>query len=85
VGWTLDGVEFEFEGELTDADAEGNNVAWNCPASNRSILFVYQRGRPGSSRRTPATCRGCQRRFLLWPEYPPGPEPRARTQPSPRM
>lgn len=73
MGWSFAGVRFE---AATDAVADGNNVAWNCPHCGFPVLLVYQSGRRGSSQTDPANCE-CGRRYYLSPPYGSRPEPPA--------
>lgn len=77
MGWTLSNTEFEFHGEQkVRAHPDGNNVAWICPKCGHPVLFVYLRGRIGSSRLNPTVCRGCGARYYISPEYTTPPPPR---------
>lgn len=86
MGWTLTGCRFRYNRRATNAVADGNNVAWCCPAcSAEPILFVYRRGRRGSARETPSQCPCCQSRFFLHPEVGPGPQPAGTIRPAETM
>jgi len=68
MGWTLDGVSFEFQGKPTTVCADGNNVAWCCPCGAPDLL-VYQSGRKGSCASEPRKCEKCLSEYWLQPGY----------------
>ena len=86
MGWSFSEVQtsFEFQGQPTDVVADGNNVAWLCPYPNchQPVLFVYRRGRNGSSAADFFHCR-CGRMYYLEPEFGDSPEPPRRVSRSP--
>ncbi len=74
MGWTLSGVQFQYQGAHASTHSEGNNVAWMC-ACGHPVLLVYQNGRIGSHPATPSTCLGCGTQYSLHPPYGFQPEP----------
>lgn len=75
MGWSFAGVQFFFAGEVETA-ADGNNVAWKCPACARPLLLIYQRGRVGSGPDRPSVCQ-CGASYYLDPPYGEQQEPPA--------
>lgn len=79
MGWTFtpNGVPVDFHrnGIKTPVHANGNNVAWKCEKCGHPVLFVYLRGRIGSSQIRPTECPACHATYYLEPQYVQFPGP----------
>lgn len=53
-----DGIEIE-------ADAYGNNLAFNCPSCGHPVLAITLENQRGSDEQCPATCKGCGDQYFL--------------------
>jgi hypothetical protein len=68
MGWTLNGILFDYQGKRTTVCVDGNNVAWRCPCG-APLLFVYLRGRKGSCASSPRKCESCLSEYWLQPGH----------------
>lgn len=53
------------DGEILDADAHGNNLAFCCTQCGHPVLAVALENQRGSDEDHPARCHGCGARYFL--------------------
>lgn len=62
---TTDFLVMDGDGVESEADAHGNNVAFNCPSCGHPVLVVTLENQRGSDERHPATCKECREKYFL--------------------
>ena len=52
-------------GDVIQADAHGNNIAFSCSACGHPVLAIARDNQRGSDEEHPATCKGCGKNHYL--------------------
>ena len=62
---TTDYLIWDGDGDEIEADAHGNNLAFNCPDYGHPGLAITLENQRSSDERRPTTCKGCGENYFL--------------------
>jgi transcription elongation factor Elf1 len=60
-----DFLTMDMHGDLIQADAHGNNIAFNCFVCGHPVLATARDNQRGHDKEHPSTCKGCGQNYFL--------------------